>query len=74
MKYLILKLIKLYQKSLSRIIVKINPSHGCRFYPSCSVYFYQSVERYGTTRGSLMGIKRILRCNPFNHGGFDPVK
>lgn len=74
MKYLILKLIKLYQGSISKIIAKINPSHGCRFYPSCSVYFYQSVEKYGTIKGSSMGIKRILRCNPFNHGGVDLLK
>jgi len=74
MKYLILKLIKLYQVSVSKIIVRINPKHGCRFYPSCSVYFYQSVEKYGTFKGGLMGIKRILRCNPFNDGGVDLLK
>ncbi|MFH1129461.1 MAG: membrane protein insertion efficiency factor YidD [Patescibacteria group bacterium] len=74
MKYLILKLIKLYQRSISKVVVKINPSHGCRFYPSCSVYFYQSIEKYGVAKGILMGTKRILRCNPFNHGGVDMLK
>lgn len=74
MKYLILSLIKLYQKSVSRVIVKINPSCGCRFYPSCSEYFCQSLKKHGTFKGSAMGIKRILRCNPFNRGGVDPVK
>ncbi len=74
MKYLILKLIKLYQNSISKVIAKTNPSCGCRFYPTCSVYFYQSVEKYGVIRGFLIGIKRILRCNPFNRGGVDLLK
>ena len=71
MKFLILKLIKLYQNSVSKIITKINPGCGCRFYPSCSEYFYKSVEKYGAIRGSIKGIKRILKCNPFNDGGID---
>ena len=44
-----------------------------RFYPSCSEYTYQAVEKYGVLRGSLMGGWRIMRCNPFNKGGYDPV-
>jgi len=71
MRYLILKLIKLYQNSLSKVFVKINPRYGCRFYPSCSVYFFQAVEKHGAIKGSIKGIKRILRCNPFNEGGID---
>jgi len=71
MKYLILKLIKLYQNSLSRIFAKINPYYGCRFYPSCSVYFFQAVEKYGALKGSFKGLKRILKCNPLNKGGVD---
>ncbi|MCK5794712.1 MAG: membrane protein insertion efficiency factor YidD, partial [Anaerolineales bacterium] len=44
------------------------------FYPSCSHYTYQSIYKYGVLRGGLMGTWRILRCNPFSKGGFDPVK
>lgn len=53
----------------------ISPGLGsnCRFYPSCSEYTYQAVEKYGVLRGSLMGGWRIMRCNPFNKGGYDPV-
>ena len=45
----------------------------CRFIPSCSAYFMQAVEKYGAARGSLMGIKRLLRCHPFHKGGYDPL-
>ena len=53
----------------------ISPGLGsnCRFYPSCSEYTYQAIEKYGVLRGSLMGGWRIMRCNPFNKGGYDPV-
>ena len=50
---------------------KINPRHGCRFYPSCSEYCVQAIEKYGVFKGVLKGIKRILRCNPFSEGGID---
>ncbi|MCO5211684.1 MAG: membrane protein insertion efficiency factor YidD [Caldilinea sp.] len=46
---------------------------NCRFYPTCSSYTYQAIEKYGVAKGSWMGFKRILRCNPWNKGGFDPV-
>ncbi|MEN6332395.1 MAG: membrane protein insertion efficiency factor YidD [Smithella sp.] len=46
----------------------------CRFYPSCSQYAIEAIQLYGPAKGSLMGIKRILRCNPFHPGGYDPVK
>jgi len=54
----------------------ISPSIGrhCRFYPTCSEYFIQSVRKKGVMKGSVSGLLRILRCNPFNPGGFDPVK
>lgn len=66
---LVLALIRLYQKTLSRTL----PSNTCRFYPSCSHYGYQAVYKYGVLKGGLMAGWRILRCNPFNSGGFDPV-
>ncbi|MFA6981438.1 MAG: membrane protein insertion efficiency factor YidD [Patescibacteria group bacterium] len=71
MKKLVLTLIRFYKKylSLGNFGVK-----SCRFEPSCSVYTYQAIEKYGILRGSLMGLWRILRCNPFSKGGYDPVK
>ena len=45
----------------------------CRFYPSCSAYAVQAVEKYGPFKGSWLAIKRVLRCHPLNPGGFDPL-
>ncbi len=61
-------LIRLYR-------ILISPLFGncCRFEPSCSNFTETAVMRYGIVKGGLMGIKRIIRCNPFNKGGFDPV-
>ncbi len=65
----LLALIRLYQVTLSRAL----PSNTCRFYPSCSHFGYQAIYKYGALRGSLMAAWRVLRCNPFNPGGIDPV-
>jgi len=65
---LALGLIRLYQLTLSRILP---PS--CRFTPSCSVYTYQAIEKYGVVKGGWLGAKRISRCHPLNPGGYDPV-
>ncbi|HHF98375.1 MAG TPA: membrane protein insertion efficiency factor YidD [Candidatus Aerophobetes bacterium] len=46
----------------------------CRFYPTCSEYTLQAIEKYGARRGVLLGFKRILRCHPFNPGGYDPLR
>ncbi len=46
----------------------------CRFYPSCSQYMYDAIEKYGAGKGSWMGIRRIMRCHPFNPGGYHPVE
>ena len=61
--------IKLYRKYISPI-----KRPCCIFYPTCSQYTLEAIEKYGAIKGSIMGIKRILRCHPFNKGGFDPVK
>ncbi|HEX9617253.1 MAG TPA: membrane protein insertion efficiency factor YidD, partial [Anaerolineales bacterium] len=61
--------IRLYQMTLSRSL----PPDTCRFYPSCSRYGYQSIYKYGALKGGLMAAWRVLRCNPFNPGGYDPV-
>lgn len=68
MRYVILAVIKAYQWTLSPLL-----GGACRYYPSCSSYTYGAVERFGAIRGSWLGIKRILRCNPWFEGGWDPV-
>ena len=65
----VLALILLYQKTLSRAL----PGNTCKYYPSCSHYSYKAIYKHGVLRGALMGSWRILRCNPFSQGGFDPV-
>lgn len=63
-----LGLIRLYQLVISPIL----PS-SCRFFPSCSRYTYEAIDRYGLILGLWLGAKRIGRCHPFNPGGYDPV-
>ena len=65
----ILAFIRLYQMTISRGL----PEGTCRFYPSCSHYGYQAIYKYGALKGSFMAAWRVLRCNPFNDGGHDPV-
>jgi len=64
----IIKIIDFYRNYLS--LLKI-PS--CRYYPTCSQYAKEAVEKYGLFRGLLKGAYRILRCNPLSKGGYDPV-
>lgn len=66
----LLALLRLYQLTLSRTL----PPGTCRFYPSCSHYGYQAIYKHGMIKGSLMASWRVLRCNPFNPGGYDPVE
>jgi hypothetical protein len=65
----VLALIRLYQLSLSRVL----PQNTCRFTPTCSHYGYQAIARYGLMKGGLLAAWRILRCQPFSPGGYDPV-
>lgn len=68
MKKIILLLIKFYQKYISIFLGK-----NCRFYPTCSAYTYEAIERFGVIKGIFLGIKRIIKCHPFHPGGYDPV-
>ena len=69
MKKVLISFIKFYRKFISPLK---RPS--CRFYPTCSMYTLEAVEKYGALKGSFMGIKRIFKCHPFHKGGYDPVK
>ena len=76
-KSLVLKLIKIYQKTLSfdhGLFSYLYPGGFCRFKPTCSEYAYKAVEKYGVIRGGFKTVWRVLRCNPFSKGGYDPVK
>lgn len=68
MKTLILALLKFYQLAVSPFL-----GRNCRFHPSCSAYAMEAVERHGAIRGGWLGLRRILRCHPWNPGGYDPV-
>lgn len=68
MKYILMALVSFYKAAISPLLP---PS--CRYYPTCSTYTYQALVKHGALKGSLMGIARILRCNPFAKGGVDPV-
>lgn len=68
-KKVLISLIKFYRKSISSVTP---PS--CRYIPTCSQYALDAIEKYGAFKGVAMSIWRILRCNPFTKGGFDPVK
>ena len=69
MKKILIALIKFYRKFIS-------PMKGtkCPYIPSCSEYGLEAIEKYGAFKGSLLAIYRILRCNPFSKGGYDPLK
>ncbi len=69
MKKFLLALIRFYQKVLSPR--KRMPA--CRYFPTCSQYAVTAVERYGAWKGGRMALWRLLRCNPFSRGGYDPV-
>ncbi len=69
MKFLVLDILSIYKVAVSPFLPP-----ACRFEPTCSDYTRQAVEKYGAIRGTWMGVKRILRCQPFCKGGHDPVK
>lgn len=67
-------------KSLLLILIKLYHSTGiwrapaCRFIPTCSDYAYQAIDKYGTIKGVFLSLRRLARCHPFGHGGYDPLK
>ena len=68
-KKIFIKMIEFYQK-----VISPNIGHHCKYYPTCSEYTKQAIEKYGAIKGTVKGLKRILRCNPFSKGGYDPLK
>ncbi len=68
MKKILIKLIKVYQR------MPLASHSNCKFIPSCSNYAIDALNKYGALKGSWLAFKRILRCNPFNKGGYDPVR
>ena len=69
MKKVLISIIRFYQKRISPL-----KKPCCRFYPTCSSYAIEAIEKKGVIKGSAMSIWRILRCNPFCKGGYDPVE
>lgn len=69
MRRVFILLIRGYKKFISPVLL---PS--CRFYPTCSEYSIQALEKYGVIKGGAKSIWRILKCNPFNKGGYDPIE
>lgn len=69
MKKLVIIILKTYKKYLSGFF----PPY-CKYHPTCSMYAIEAIEKYGIFKGGLMTIYRVLRCNPFSKGGYDPVK
>jgi putative membrane protein insertion efficiency factor len=67
--YPLILVIYLYRITLSPLM-----GNGCRFYPTCSHYAEQALRQYGLLKGSILAVKRLLRCHPWNEGGFDPVE
>ena len=68
MRMILVALVRGYQIVLSPLLPP-----ACRYYPSCSAYAIEALERHGAIRGTWMAMRRIARCNPFRPGGFDPV-
>lgn len=71
MKRILIYFLNKYQKHISPIIK--STGNNCKYYPSCSEYMKQAIEKYGCIIGVFKGIKRILKCNPFSKGGYDPL-
>ncbi|RLC36378.1 membrane protein insertion efficiency factor YidD [Candidatus Falkowbacteria bacterium] len=76
-RYLVIQIIKIYQKTISfdhGFLKNKYPFGYCRFKPTCSEYAIEAIEKYGIIKGGGKAIWRVLRCNPWNKGGYDPLK
>ncbi len=76
-RYILIKLIEVYQRTLSLdhgLLRIFYPGGFCRFKPSCSDYAIAAINKYGVIKGGLKSLWRVLRCNPFNQGGWNPLK
>jgi putative membrane protein insertion efficiency factor len=74
MRPLVRIVIRAYKLTLSPLLSFLGgPATGCRFQPTCSIYFLQAVETHGVIRGSWLGLRRLGRCHPWGGSGFDPV-
>lgn len=69
MKRILLSCIRFYQKHLSGL----KGYSSCKFYPTCSKYSIEAIEKHGALKGGILALWRVLRCNPFSKGGYDPV-
>jgi putative membrane protein insertion efficiency factor len=69
MKKLLIGVIKFYRKFISPL-----KKPCCRFYPTCSAYSIEAIEKYGAIKGSFLAVRRLLKCHPWNDGGYDPLK
>jgi len=67
MKYILIGLIRIYQ------LLPFKSHNMCKFIPTCSNYGIDAISKYGSIKGSILTIKRILRCNPLSKGGYDPI-
>lgn len=72
MKIALILILKIYKKILSPTLERLFGG-GCRFYPTCSEFAIESITRYGTLKGGILAVQRVLRCNPLSSGFFDPV-
>jgi hypothetical protein len=68
MRRILISFVRAYQVGLSPLLPP-----ACRYYPSCSVYAIEALQKYGAWRGGWMAVRRVARCHPFRPGGFDPV-
>ena len=71
MKKILIHIINFYKKSISPFFY--SKGIRCKYYPTCSEYSKQAIEKYGVIKGSFLSIKRFIKCNPFSKGGYDPV-
>ncbi|QXM07022.1 membrane protein insertion efficiency factor YidD [Crassaminicella indica] len=69
MKEILIGMVKIYRRYISPL-----KPQTCRFYPTCSQYALEALEKYGAIKGTIISIKRILKCHPFHSGGYDPLK